>query len=82
MYHLQGEPNAGILKVVNRLSLSIFLPADGTLVPKHVVDRVQYAYIINNVHLAGENLNKTSVYCILYSCNVFRHNVAIFRPII
>ena len=38
--HLQGEPNAGILDVVNHLPLSIFLPADGKLVPKHVVDRV------------------------------------------
>ena len=54
VYQLQGEQNPGILEVFNHLSLSIFLPADDTLVPKHVADTAQHAYIINSVPLVGE----------------------------
>jgi hypothetical protein len=52
MLRYRGEQNAGILEIVNHLLLlSLFLPADATLVPKHFADMVQYAYIINHVHL-------------------------------
>ena len=64
--HLQGEQNAGILEVVNHLSLlSFFLPADDILVPKHVADRAQYACILNNVHLVGKR-TWIQLVCIVY----------------